>query len=285
MSARLGALIGAALVVCTGDLRAQGAKADAPQPLVRGYPTSPVVSMRAYVPAGHVRVRVWDRDSVHIAGTIGAASSYFGGGAHDFVKLGVEPLRTGDTRLPDADLVVTIPRRARLWVKTITGTIETDGTAGELELYTIGGSVVVRRASGVVSAETIDAPITVESSRGDLRVRGGKGVVMLRDVTGTATIATVSGGVTVVGSAPECRVETIGGDITWRAPRLRGVTVELQTHSGAIALALDPAHLPHVDAASRAGKTQRTVQGGAVTEGRITARSFRGVIRVDAMHP
>lgn len=253
--------------------------------VARGFAVSSTVNMRAYVPAGALRVRVWDRDSVHIVGAISDAASLFGGGDASHVKFGIEPARTGDTRLPEGDLTVTVPRRAGLWVKMTNGTIDAEGTEGSLELYTVGGSVVVRGTAGVLSVETIDAPITVEGSRGDIRVRGGKGAVTMRDVTGTASVATVSGKVSLFGAVPECRVETIGGDIAVSTTTLRGAMLELQTHSGAMLLDVNPRALPQLDLTSRTGTVTPHSSTGSAKEGRIVARSFRGSITVQAVKP
>lgn len=249
-------------------------------PTLRGFAATPTVSMRIYVPAGRVRIVVWDRDSITVRGTIGREASMFGGGDRSHVKLGVENIRTGDTKLPEADWLVTVPRKAHVWVKVTNGVIETDGTAGELELYAVGGRIAVTHATGVTSVESIDATVHINSTSGDLRVRGGKAALLLRDVTGTASIATVSGKVTITGTAPECRVETIGGDIAFAVPALRGAIVELQSHSGAIAITLNGKHTPLLDLSSRSGVVTQPSRKGSALEGRIVARSFKGAITV-----
>ncbi|HYW50050.1 MAG TPA: hypothetical protein VE861_05555 [Gemmatimonadaceae bacterium] len=236
--------------------------------------------MRIYVPAGRVRVRVWDRDSIDVTGTLGETASMFGGGDREHVKFGVESLRTGDNRLPSADLLVTVPRRARLWVKATVADVEVSGTAGELEVYAVGGSITVRNSSGVMSLESIDAPVQVDSSRGDLRVRSGKAPVALHDVTGTASITSVSGSVTLAGRVPESRIETIGGDVTLDATRLRGVTAEVQTHAGAIHIVLGAQARPVLALSSRTGRVTTPVPPGLGANGRVVARSFRGAVTV-----
>lgn len=248
-------------------------------PTLRGFQASPTVSMRIYVPTGHLRVRTWDRDSVDVSGTIGQASSMFGGGDREHVKFGIESERTGEKRLPSADLLVTVPRRARLWVKATVAMIEVAGMAGELEVYAVGGSITVRQSSGVISLESIDAPVRVDSARGDLRVRGGKAPIMLREVRGTASITSVSGSVTLAGRTPESRVETIGGDVTLDAAQLRGATAELQTHAGAIRIRLAKAR-PLLELSSRTGSVTTPVPAGLAADGRVVARSFRGSITV-----
>lgn len=247
---------------------------------LRAFASAPEVSMRVYVPAGRVRIVAWSRDSVHITGSVGAASSMFGGGDREHVKFGVEPLRTGDSALPSADLLVMVPRQARLWVKMTNGVIDADGNEGELELYAVGGAISVRNTRGVVSIESIDAAVAVESSSGDLRIRGSKAPITLRNVTGTATVTTVSGGVTVLGAAPACRVETIGGDIAFDASALRGAAVELQTHRGTIRVDVNAVALPALDLSSRTGRVRQPLVRGSLKHGSIVARSFKGAITV-----
>ncbi len=249
---------------------------------LRAFSTGPEVSIRMYVPSGRVRIVTWNRDSVQVDGTIGASSMMFGGGDRDFVKFGVDPLKKGTNVMASAELVVTVPRKARLWVKMTSGVIDADGNEGELELYAVGGSISARNARGVVSIESIDAAVTVESSSGDLRVRGSKAPILLRNVTGTATVTTVSGTVTVSGAVPECRIETIGGDIAFNAFALRGATVELQTHSGAMKIDVNAKASPALELSSRTGRVQQPESRGSIKQGRIVARSFKGAITVNA---
>ena len=276
----------AACVLYTTVAFAQVPAASATQPtLLRGFRASPTVNMRIFVPSGRVRIAVWDRDSIAVNGTIGATSSMFGGGRDDFVKLGVEPLRTGDTQLAEADWWVTVPRHAHVWVKVTVGSIEAVGTAGELELYAVGGNISVRQASGVISVESIDAGVQIDGVRGDLRVRGGKSPLTFRDVSGTASITSVSGSVTFSGPSPECRVETIGGDIVFNATQQRGALAELQTHSGAIRVAVDAQRPPILELSSRSGQVTQPRLTGSAAHGRVVARSFKGAVTVEALRP
>ena len=274
-------LFALATVGGAGSALAQSSSAPSPKTMtMRGFAATPTVNMRIFVPSGRVRVTVWDRDSIAVAGSIGANSSMFGGGRSDYVKFGVEPLRSGDTNPAEADWSVTVPRRAHVWVKMTVGTIETVGTSGELELYAVGGSITVRQASGVVSVESIDAAVQLNAVRGDVRVRGGKAPTTLHDVTGTASITSVSGAVTMTGATPECLVETIGGDIVFDATRLGASLAELQTHAGAIRIGIDARRAPMLELSSRAGKVTSPPLTGNAANGRVIARTFKGAVTV-----
>ena len=248
----------------------------------RGYAATPHVSMRVYVPAGRVRVLTWARDSVDIAGTIGANASMFGGGSRTHIKLGVESLVLGDSTMPRADLVVSIPRAARVWIKTIDGDIDVRGTTGELEVYAVRGQIAVYNVRGVTAIESIDAPVIVEGAEGDLRVRGGKGNVSLESVRGMISVATISGAVLLAGFNADGRVETIGGDVTFNGGMLANMQLDVQTHAGAINLFVPAARSPVLDLASRAAKVVLPKLLQSPANGRIVARSFRGRIFVAA---
>lgn len=258
--------------------------AASPLPFIKGFSATSDVTMRIYAPAGRVRVVVWQRDSVMVRGTMGPKSSFFGGGARTHIKLGVESRVASDTVLPSVDWEVTVPRNARLWIKMIDGALLASGTAGELEMYTVRGSIEVRDVSGVTSIESIDAPVVVQRASGDVRVRGSKGKVMLTDVRGTMSVATVSGPVMLTRIATEGRVETIGGNVFVSEASLGGAALEIQTHSGGISLSLDADRAPKLDLSSRAGPVQGDKYAGNPKFGQIIARSFKGIIQLRSLY-
>lgn len=271
--------VAAALLGGTLSLHAQSRMPDVVQ-VSRGYSTTPDVTMRLYVPAGRVRVSAWTRDSVHVRGTLSRNADMFGGGSRTHIKFGIETKIRGDTVLPYADWDVTVPAGSRLWLKMIDGNMHIGGITGELELYAVRGAIVVEGVTGVTSVESIDAPVTVKGARGDVRVRGSRGRVSLEDVRGTLSVATVSGPVSLSRIEAEGRVETIGGAIDYAGGSLVGALMELQTHSGAISLTLEPQRIPVLDLSSRAGPVLGEQLIGHAKHGQLMARSFKGRITV-----
>ena len=245
------------------------------QPGSRGFATTSDVTMRLYVPSGRLTVETWDRDSVHLEGQLGANASLFGGGARTHIKLGIEARSNADSTLPQASLQVRVPRRARVWIKMIDGSMQVSGTREELEAYTVRGSIVVRDVAGNTSVESIDAPVTVSDATGNLRVRGSRGAVSLRRIRATTSVSTVSGDVSVLGSAAEGRLETIGGRIgvDGVAP---GGTLELQSHNGVLDVRVPRSRMPLLDLSSRSGTVSGKTLRGSATHGHIIARSFKG---------
>ena len=86
--------------------------------------------------------------------------------------------------------------------------------------------------------------------------------------------------VTMTGATPECRVETIGGDIAFDATRLGTSLAELQTHSGAIRIDVTALRAPTLDLSSRSGTVTQPRLTGAAANGRVIARSFKGAVMV-----
>lgn len=247
------------------------------------YAVASDVSMRIWVPAGTVRVETWDRDSIRVTGTIEKSAHFFGAGGGQGAKLGVENVDAQDTRLAHGDLVVTVPRKAHVWVKMTSGDVTVAHTAGELEVITVSGTIGVKDAEGVVSVETIDGSVTLARIAGDVRVHSGAGRVVLDQIRATLTASTVSGTIDLTGVAiPDARLETIGGPIVVRGTIARGALLDLETHNGPIALYLEPAAVPALTLASRAGTTKNGLGLGFVGNGRINARSFSGDINVFA---
>ncbi|MEO5825580.1 MAG: hypothetical protein ABIR59_06805 [Gemmatimonadales bacterium] len=262
----------AAVVTLVGGAIAAGAQ----QPIQAGFHTASDVAIRVWVPTGLVRIVAWDRDSVDVGGTNGKLGRFFGGGSALQVKLGIEPLDPMNTALPGADITVRVPRKARVWVKMTTGHVDADGMAGEVDVSVVGGSVGVRNSRGIIVIESIDAPVEVSRTDAALRIRGGKGAVIFHDVGGTASIATVSGDVITDGTAPlDATIETIGGAIT---TQVRG-TLDLQTHSGTVTVAVDPARAPPMLLTARQGAVRNPYRN-AIGTPTVVARSFRGDINV-----
>lgn len=249
------------------------------QRVERGQPAAPDAAIRLYVPGGTLRVEGWARDSIAVTGTLGDNASVFGGGDRSAIKVGIEARARDERALPSAQLVVRVPRRARVWIKMVAGDIAISGLTQQVEAYTIRGRLSARQVAGVVSLEAIDATIAVAHATGDVRIRGGGGAVALEHVSGTVSVSTVDGGVTLARSSADGRIETIGGTIAVDGARPGG-RLELQSHSGTVRLAIDRTRRPYLDLTSRQGRVPSTVPTGDRANGEIVARAFRGDVIV-----
>lgn len=145
----------------------------------------------------------------------------------------VEPQRSGfafirgqDTEI---DFSVTLPRGARVDVKSVSADINSGGLRGEQGYKTVSGDLRLRESAGRVTILTVSGDIRLEragqlelsaaTTSGDLAVEA-ESLELLR-------VRTVSGDVRLTGrlsGGPRHTVETVSGDLTFRSTG--GVTVE-----------------------------------------------------------
>ncbi|MEO5799757.1 MAG: DUF4097 family beta strand repeat-containing protein [Gemmatimonadales bacterium] len=253
------------------------ARASAQEKVQRTFAVGPAVSLRIWLPSGHVRVETWDKDSIGVVGSVAKGSTFFAGGGQTGAKLGVEQPNKRATTLANGDLVVTVPRRAQVFIKATNAIIETAHTYGDIELLTVGGKVTVEEAHGVVSIESIDAPIDVHGATGIVRLHNGGGEVGLRDVTGDLTVSTVRGGVQLTGeSLGDAQIETVGGRVAIDGRMRRGAFIEVQTHDGNVSLRFRSNDVPLLELSSRGGEVSNGLGVGNLKVGRVAVRSFKG---------
>lgn len=258
-------------------------RVDAQDRVHRSFSVNPTVSLRIWLPSGRVRLETWDKDSILVEGTVAKGSNFFGGGGQGSAKLGVEQPNKRSTTLARGELVVTVPRRAQVFVKATDAIIETSHTYGDLELLTVGGRVTVDDAHGVVSIESIDAPISVHGATAMVRLHSGGGAVALRDVTGDLAVSTVRGSVQLVGeSLSDAQIETVGGGVTVEGRMRRGAFIDIQTHEGSVVLRFRPNDVPVLELSSRGGQVTNGLNAGNLKVGRVAVRSFKGEVNASA---
>ena len=210
-----------------------GSEAQAQAKLNRGLKLNADGAVRIYNLVGSVRVVGWNRDSVAVRGSLGKGNVLHMGGAGAGMKLFVEGV---DERNPAAaDIEVSVPIRAKVWVKTATASIDVSGVTGSLDLYVVGGDIKVTGSPADVHAEAIDGSITIIGSPAWVRAKSASGNVSLDGSSSDVTISTVSGKIDVDGTRFErAKFESVTGDIRFAGSFERGGLINFDTHSGAI---------------------------------------------------
>jgi DUF4097 and DUF4098 domain-containing protein YvlB len=112
---------------------------------------------------------------------------------------------------------VTIPRGARVMVRSSSGDIELRGTGGEVEAGSMSGDVLVDDAA---------TRVEVASITGDL---------VVRRITGHLEASTVSGSIEVTETDGDLKAESTSGDVI--VERMRGRSIDLSTASGEVSYA------------------------------------------------
>jgi hypothetical protein len=274
------------LLLCPALLPAQ-------QTVDRRFPVNADVSIRIYLPSGRAVVSGWDRDTIAVTARIPpGGGSFFGGGRGGAAKLGIEGDESGAA--PGSEFRVQVPRRARLWIKSATASVEVLETQGELDVLSVNGSIVVRGQPSIASLESIDGPITVEAGAPVLRARTSGGRVSVRAKAGDLSVETVSGGIEVACPVLDRgRLETIGGAIRFTGNLAPSASLETETHGADIHLQFTgPINgefrlaSPGGGVVNRLDGPGRLVKGAPATflvgtpSATITARSLKGTVTV-----
>ena len=106
----------------------------------RGVPVNRDVGVKIWIPAGSIRLIGWDRDSLHVEGTLGKGETFYFGGAGSGAKFGVDESPAGRVAQP-ARLTAYVPRGARVNVRTVTASTEASDVSGWFS--TVSGGIIV----------------------------------------------------------------------------------------------------------------------------------------------
>ena len=276
-------------------------QATAQAQIAQRWPLDPAGSVRIVNPAGRIRVLGWDADSVAVSGRLEPRAGRFSAAGDQHVRtLGV------DTGPGAAELEIHVPRRATVWVKSATATIEVEGVEGTLDLTSQGGSIRVVGTPQDVTAETMDGAVELAGGTGRARVKTVSGDILLRGASQDLGASTLSGRIVVRAAGwqrggtgvQRGRFESVTGDVRFEGEVGRGGVVEVESQSGTIELRVPASsvaefdlltiggtitnHLGEAQPRPRAGGTGRELRfstgaGGA----QVTARSFKGRILLE----
>ncbi|HEX9894623.1 MAG TPA: hypothetical protein VGA78_11905 [Gemmatimonadales bacterium] len=261
----------------------------------RGWSIDADASIRIHLAAGRLRITGWAHDSVAVTGGIPAGGgSFYGGGRAKGSKLGVETKDWSGSG-PASTLEVSLPRAARLWVKTASASVEITGVEGEIDLTSVNGTLTVNGAPRVLTAETIDGSVIAEGGKGVQRLRTGGGSIVVRAGGGDITAATVGGSIDVAAERLERgRLETVTGPLSFSGNVALGGALEAETHSADITLRfVGPVDAELLLATIGGVIYNKLVPKGSAIKGgkplsfmmgtggaQVSARSFKGAITV-----
>ncbi len=208
----------------------------AQSPFHRGAPLASTASVQLYAAAGSVVVEGWERDSIDIRGTIGRGLTPHAGGDRLAFKMSTYDGRQ-DLSQP-SHLVVRVPHRVQLWLKSTTGTIRARALSGAVDLYSISGSITADDMSGDVTTESMRGAVAVSGTPRWLRLRSGEGAVSFEGRARDVAMSTVRGDITLRGAADRARAETVSGRVEISLPARGTTSLDVDSHDGPVRLQL-----------------------------------------------
>lgn len=228
----------------------------------RGWALNPDGAVKIFGDAGSIRVIGWDRDSVSLTGTISSNGTLFGGGSPEGVKMGVE------TRGPikPSDLVVHVPARARVWVRSVSASVDISAFAGALDVSAVSATTRIQGTPAEVRAESMNGALDVTASPAYLRLKTATGPITWTGSSEDVGITTVSGRVSInAGTVKRARFESIDGEIRYAGSVASSSNMAIDTHSGNVTLALTKNTSVDIEVNARGCDLFGVKQGSAVS--------------------
>ena len=227
------------LIACAAPRLAsaqQGAQQGAQQRIVRGHGLAATASVRVFAMAGSVTVTGWDRDSIHVEGTVGAGLTPHVGGTRTGYKVTTYDGRQDETS--PSHLTIRVPRRVQLWIKTTTAGITVRDVDGSLDLYSIEGGIDVAGAPGELRAETMRGAVTLAGTPRWVRAKSGSGAVRFTGSAQDIALSTVSGAIGSSSRFDRGRFESVRGAITVTGALRPSAMLDVDDHDGDVTLRL-----------------------------------------------
>lgn len=240
---------------------------------------------------GAVHLTGWDRDSMTVTATTGAADQKLQiSGTPDSVNVTI----AGHSQAT-ADLELRVPARALLWIRTAHGEIDADQLLGSVTALTESGRLRVGGSVVAAQVESIEGNIELAADATKAVARAGSGTVVFRGSIKSAEASSGSGALLIglTGPLAQGRFLSVSGPISFKGPLTPDGTLELQTHSGDVELRMPPTLGARYDIGTYGGtiredlssKTLRTISDKAVFtigDGKalVMVRSFKGTASI-----
>ncbi|MBU6246831.1 MAG: DUF4097 family beta strand repeat protein [Xanthomonadaceae bacterium] len=248
-------------LVLLASVYAGAAWADTPLDL--SHAATPSVRVTISNIKGEVNITAWDRQAVHVGGTLGdgAEPLEITGTDHDLeIRVRARGHRGllnwgSDNAMGPSVLDVQVPRGASLDVSVVSAPLSIDGTDG--------GTIKVDSVSGKIRINARTPRLGVDSVSGSIEQAGHADVADLQTVSGDilapalgdeARLETVSGRVQVRGGPwKKLKLSTVSGDVDIAGGMAPGGRMDVDSMSGDVQVSLPPEVSTSIHASSFSG--------------------------------
>jgi DUF4097 and DUF4098 domain-containing protein YvlB len=192
--------------------------------------------------SGSVVVTGWDRNEVEVTGELGEGSErleFVQGDKLTRVKV-ILPNRSN--RVEATDLVIKLPAGSSVAVNTVSADVTAHGLRGSQRIQSVSGDVETEAAAEDVECKTVSGNVRVNGNgqRGLLTVTTVSGDATVTKVAGEVNANTVSGNFTVtMGEASRSRLRSTSGDLGVRGRLATDGRLDFESISGDVRLDLE----------------------------------------------
>ena len=137
----------------------------------------------------------------------------------------------------DFSLIVKVPNKFNLNLKTSGGDVEIKNTSGEIVIKTSGGDIELKNSQGSLSAKTSGGDVEVTNFIGDAAIKTSGGDIEVKNIDGAIEAKTSGGDIEINSSNGKVMAGTSGGDIDLKYDG-KNFGVDLYTSGGTISVKL-----------------------------------------------
>lgn len=189
--------------------------------------------------AGSVKIQGWDKNELHVSGTLGAGSKRLditndGGG----IDIRVVLPEHSDRNVEGTDLVIQVPRSSRITVGTVSADIEAAQVNGTANLKSVSGEVKLDSRDSDIAASSMSGDVEIIGSapNAHINAHGISNEVKVSGVDGDLQAESISGTVKVFGKnrLTRAQLNSTSGNVEFAAELTRGGSYTFNSTSGNI---------------------------------------------------
>ena len=185
------------------------------------------------VPSGDITVTGWDRDAVQIRASTATGDLRLEVSGPRLV-LGAHAVRG---RLGETRMEVSVPRGARVAMRSFSGGLVVRGIRGEVVADVSSGDIEASDLTGGASLTTISGDVRARGLAGLVRASTTSGNVDLTDITGQIDASATSGWVRLRGiDARIVKAGSLNGIVEFEGPLVAGGQYTFSAHAGNVHL-------------------------------------------------
>ncbi|OGD10436.1 MAG: hypothetical protein A2Y86_08950, partial [Candidatus Aminicenantes bacterium RBG_13_62_12] len=207
--------------------------------------------------SGDVKILTWNRDEVSIDALKVSRASSLEKAKENAALVKIEVDRTDGrleikTKYPEGrnvfkdsnvsvNYVLTIPAKAEIEVKNVSGDVRAENVGGRAKLETVSGDIEASKMARGGTFVAVSGDIDIVDVTGDFKAKTVSGDITVSGSAGLVEAKTISGDVEVnnLANAKAVDVNVLSGDVTYAGPLNPEGTYAFESHSGDINL-----HLP-----------------------------------------
>ncbi|MCP2619802.1 DUF4097 domain-containing protein [Candidatus Aminicenantes bacterium AC-334-K16] len=242
--------------------------------------------------SGDIEVSVWEKNEVKIDAVKVSRASSLEKAKENAARVKIEVEKEGNilsiaTRYPkktfkslnvSVNYKLTIPDKASLRVKSVSGDVNCGQIGGFLKISAVSGDVVVEQAGDGLELSSVSGNVEVSRIEGEAELKTVSGDISIAYLRGSVDAESVSGSIDLkdVSQARRVKLSSLSGDVRYQGDLNPDGIYTLKTHSGDLEIRLPAETKFDVVAKTFSGKIDSEFEITLV--GKLSRRELRGKV-------